>query len=124
LEGGHLNDSGDFLCFFPYSGKNHYAYFMKRSLLPSLKNGGRVIKAQKTAMKRIQVTIAGQLRWHALIEDVWHKQANLNLPAPEFSMIKSHFMLKTCIMTCDGVLAIIGGGQTRKPNKIMDNNRC
>ena len=107
--------------------KNHYAYLVKRSLLPGHKNGGRVIKAQKTTTKRSQVTIAGQLRWHALIEDVWHEQANLNLPAPEFSTIKSHFMLnldETCIMVSDRVFAIISDGQTRKHEKIMDDNRC
>jgi hypothetical protein len=73
------------------------------------------------------VIIAGQLRWHALIEDVWHEQANLNLPAPEFSTIKSHFMLnldETCIMVSDRVFAIISDGQTRKHEKIMEDTCC
>jgi hypothetical protein len=33
------------------------------------KNADRVIKAQKMTTKRSQVIVAGQLRWHVLIED-------------------------------------------------------
>ena len=103
---------------------NHYKYLMKKRLLPKVTNN--TVKVQKTTTKRSQVTIAGQLRWHGLIEDVWKEQLSLNSHIVNFADLHPHFMLnldETCIMANEGSVRIVGDMDIKKHEKIMDDTR-
>lgn len=94
---------------------NHYKYLMKKKMLPKVTNN--TVKVQKTTTKRSQVTIAGQLRWHALIEDVWKEQLSLNSHIKNFADLHPHFMLnldETCIMANEGSVRIVGDIDIKK----------
>ena len=101
---------------FP-KAENHFKFLVKKKLLPELKGSGSTIAAQKTTTKRAQMTTAGQMRWHLLIESVWQEQKQLNLPATEYAELQAHFMLnvdETCVMANEGTIRIIGDKDKKK----------
>ena len=56
---------------------------LKNKLLPNLKNGGRVTRAQKTTMARCQVNVEQQLRFHATVDHAALELKRLNKPSKE-----------------------------------------
>jgi hypothetical protein len=53
---------------------NHFAYLVQNKKLPDLKRDERVVTAQKSTMKRGQITIEQQVCWLGVIEIIWRCQ--------------------------------------------------
>jgi hypothetical protein len=107
------------------TAENHFKYFVRNGKMPELKKGGRVFIAQKTTMKRGQITVEQQIWWHCVIECIWEEQAWLNLPSVLWHSIRAHFMCiinETSAMASEGTVKIIGDADQKKHQKNMDDN--
>ena len=105
---------------------NYYNHCTARKMFPLLKKGGRVCSAQKTTTSRTQVTIEQQYRWHTLIDQVWEKQEETNLPSEEFNPVRAHFQLnldEECVMGNEGTVKVIASIFGKKVQKNMDDYR-
>ena len=75
------------------------------------------MKAQPTTTKRIQIAVTQQILWHMLVDDVWDRIQETNLPSDSFVNHMEHFQInldKSCIMENDGSLVIIGECDRKK----------
>ena len=105
---------------------NYYTYGVSHNKFPLLKKGGKVAAAQKTTTNRTQVTVEQQHRWHIVIDDIWEKQAERNLPVEEFKPVRAYFQLnldEECIMGSDGSVRVISSIYGGKVQKNMDDYR-
>ena len=96
---------------------NYYQHCVDRKKFPLLKKGGKVCSAQKTTTSRTQVTMEQQYRWHTLIDQMWEKQEEVNLPTEEFKPVRSHFQLnldEECVIGNDGSIKVISSNFGKK----------
>jgi len=63
--------------------ENHYDYLIRSKKMPELKRFGRVTTAQATTIKRSQITVEQQLRWHTTVESALNELDRVNQPAIE-----------------------------------------
>ena len=104
---------------------DQYKYLVKNGKIPGLNRGGQVVKSHPTTTKRIQITVTQQLQWHMLVEDLWDRMRETNLPPDSFVNHMEHFQLdleESCIMANDGSLIIIGGYDRKKHEKRVDDS--
>ncbi|KAI2491962.1 hypothetical protein MHU86_22582 [Fragilaria crotonensis] len=114
-------------CASREQAKNHFDYLVRAGHFSGLKRGGRVVTCQKTTIKRTEITMEQQLRWHASVDFALSEQARLNLPAEEFEQVKEHFfcnMDESCLLGSDGTVKIIGASCKSKTEKIMSDCRA
>ncbi|KAI2498520.1 hypothetical protein MHU86_15980 [Fragilaria crotonensis] len=107
--------------------ENHFDYLIRNGRFSGLKRGGRVVVAQKTTMKRSQITIEQLLRWHTAVDFALAEQRRLNLPAEDFNDIKEHFFLnmdESSLLASDGTVRVVGSATKSKTEKIMDDCRA
>ena len=105
---------------------NYYQHCVDRKKFPLLKKGGKVCSAQKTTTSRTQVTMEQQHRWHTLIDQIWEKQEEVNLPNEEFKPVRAHFQLnldEECVIGNDGTIKVIASNFGTKVQKNMDDFR-
>ena len=91
--------------------------------MPGLKRGGPVVKAQPTTKKRSQITVTQQLGWKTLVDDVWNRMRETNLPPGSFLNHMEHFQInldERCIMVNYGSLMIIGRRDRKKHKNRLD----
>ena len=105
---------------------DYYKYLFKHGKMPGLKRSGRVVKAQPTTTKRIQITATQQIRRHTLVDDIWERMRETNLPPDSVVNHMEHFHLnldESCIMANDRSLMIIGGHERKKHKKRLYDSR-
>ena len=106
--------------------ENYYHQCVNNKKFPLLEKGERVASAQKTTTSRTQVTMEQQYRWHTLIDQMWEKQAEVNLPVEEFTPVRAHFQLnldEECVMGNDGTIKVVASIFGKKVQKNMDDYR-
>ena len=67
----------------------YHKYIVKHGKMPGIKRVGRVVKALPTTTKRIQITVTHYLQWQTLVNDVWEKILETNLPPDSLRTIWS-----------------------------------
>ena len=60
--------------------ENHLDYLIRTGRLSDLKRGGRVTKAQATTVKRSQINVEQQLRWHTAVDSALADQIRVFPP--------------------------------------------
>ena len=114
-------------CASREQAKNHFDYLVRAGHFSGLKRGGRVVTCQKTTIKRTEITMEQQLRWHTSVDYALSEQARLNLPSKAFELVKEHFfcnMHESCLMGSDGTVKVIGAASKSKTEKIMSDCRA
>lgn len=108
------------------TAENHLDYLIRSNRFKLLKRGGRVVTAQRTTTKRLQITVPQQLRWHCTVDFVWKEQARLNQPPELFQKLKRFFTGnadETCIIGNEGLIKVLGDSERTKHQKNVDDNR-
>ena len=114
-------------CTSRVQAKNHFDYLVRAGHFSGLKRGGRVVTCQKTTIKRTEISMEQQLRWHTSVEYALSEQARLNLPPEEFELVKEHFfcnMDESSLLGSDGTVKVIGAACKSKTEKIMSDCRA
>ena len=67
-----------------------------------------------------------QILWHTMVDNIWDRMRETNLPPDSFVKHMDHFQLnldKICIMANDGSLMIIGLRDRKKHENRLDDSR-
>ena len=67
-----------------------------------------------------------QILWHTMVDNIWDRMRETNLPPDSFVNHMDHFQLnldEICVMANDGSLMIIGGRDRNKHKKRLDDSR-
>ena len=78
--------------------------------MDNLKWGGKVVKAQTTTSKWVQIPIEYQFRWHMMVESKLKELQIVNLPRYEFGNVYPHLQFKideVYFICIGGVLVIV-----------------
>ena len=108
---------------------NHYDYLVRQNMLPTLKQGGRVVRAQATTTNHIATTIETLLRnhttWLMAMDQVRHLNAESSDKA-DFKEVEDYFSLnldESNFMASDGTLQVIGSAAKKKQEKNTSDSR-
>ena len=113
-------------CYDRSKCEQHWDYLLRKKKLSKLKAGGKVKKAQKTTIKRTQIHVEQQLRFHTTIDSTWEELKRLNQPSEEFEAIKEYFMGnldEACLMASGGKVFVVASKAKNKTEKIADDCR-
>lgn len=89
-----------------------------------------VVKAQASTIKRSQITVAGQYRWHRMVDKAYEILRTRNQGAlPDgrtFGEVIENFVLggdETCFLASGGDVRILGDKKKKKHEKATANSR-
>ena len=108
---------------------NHYDYLVRQNMLPTLKQGGRVVRAQATTTNRTATTTEKLLRNHTIwlmaMDQVRHLNAESSDKA-DFKEVEDYFSLnldESNFMASDGTLQVIGSAAKKQEKRTLQFGR-
>ena len=73
------------------SCENCWDNIIRTKKMQELKSAGKVKKVQATTMKRSEITVEQQLRWHSTVDESFETLKELNKPCDLFESVMENF---------------------------------